>query len=468
MKNLLVRLRSKNERGAALITALLFLVLLTVLGVAVVMTSNTDMFISRNDAVAKKAVYVADAGAQQAMDALNTLPGTVTIPAPTDTTSTTNATNWHYDIQKTDIHLPNNGGTEGSYTATISYKIANLSTDPAHAYHGSGTPASPVVMYNTDYGYTSSRNGSGQGGPVYTITATATIPGGGTATVVADVAKYAYNTIPPGGIYTPTLIMGGGPRIFSVNTTAGKPNDNASHQLPVYSSPNGKWIPRGNGEGEEGNGGPLVVGTQNYGPNASFHNMTGANAYLGDLTALQQIAKYSYVYDSTSGTWNTNGPLTTLKDGKGAMPTGPWGSGTYDPNTGKYSGTPIVVYIDATQLKDSTLKLTADNALANSYCLLVVKGNLDISGNTGMGGLIYVTGDLTMHGTGNGDDDNGGGKKDDDDEGGGSGTQWYGGIMAGGTTTITGNTSFSYNYDALNGLQNYFRFRVLDWQRQYQ
>ena len=465
MKNLLVRLRGKNERGAALITAMLFLVLLTVLGVAVVMMSNTDMFISRNDAVAKKAVYVADAGAQQAMDALNTLPATVNIPDPTDTTSATNATNWHYDVPKTDILLPNNGGTEGSYTATISYKIANSSTDTSHNYQGTGTPASPVVMYNTDYGYTSSRNGPGQGGPVYTITATATIPGGGTATVVADVAKYAYNTIPPGGIYTPQLIMQGTPIIFSVNTTAGRRNDNAAHQLPVYSSPNGKWISRGNGDD---GGNPRVVGTQNYGPNAKFQNMTGANAYLGDLTALQQIAKYSYTYDSAAGTWNTNGPLTTATGGKAAVPMGPWGSGTYDKTTGTYSGTPIVVYIDATQLKDSTLKLTADSKLAGSYCLLVVKGNLDISGNTGMGGLLYVTGDLTMRGTGNDDDGNGGGNnRGGDDEGGGSGTQWYGGIMAGGTTEITGNTSFSYNYDALNGLQNYFRYRVLDWQRQY-
>lgn len=426
MKNLLKRLkRGKNERGAALITALLFLVLLTVLGMAVVMTSNTDMFISRNDAIAKKAVYVADAGAQKAMDTLDSLPTPALDPA------------WH-NLDPISVTLP----TGGTAKATISYKLQGENGDTTHKY--SGAAPGSIVLYNRDYGYSSSLyRGPSDGGPVFTIKSTGTAPGGGSATVVADVAKYAYKTIPPGGVYS------GGPlTLRGHKTSISSPDPN----MAVYSCPAGPAITVNGEKDDDNNGGPTITGTPNYGSGAAFQNMTGGpttQAYLGDLSTLQQMAAakgYSYSYNAATGKWAT-------PPGK---PIGPWGSGSFDPTTGKYSGTPAVVYIDT---NGTTFDLNADNKAAGSYCLFVVKGNLDISGKTGMAGLLYVTGSLTMRGTG---------EEDDDDDHHGTGVQWYGGIMAGGSTYIGGNTQFNYNYDVLNGLQNYFRYRVLDWQRQYQ
>ena len=400
----------KDERGVALITALLFLVLLTVMGLAAVMTSSTDIFISRNDYAAKKAIYVADAGAQEAMAQLNSM-----TPAPDPPSTNPNWTSSPIQVKL----------STGTAVATISYKKETKNNDDVHKFDNS----TGVVMYNRAYQYSSSPyRKSDEGFPVFTIKSVSTSSGGGSATVIVDVAKQEFRTIPPGALYS------GGHFSMAGNSELEEEAEgsNIGNLKPIYVSPAGTVSRTGNSTSLD-----YPTG---YGPNTgtgSFNNMTGGvtQAYIGKLSALQQLAAekgYSYTYNYNPST------------GKGAWatppgePMGPWGS--------RAGNTPAVVYIDT---GGTTFSMTAANKAAGSYCIFVVKGSIDISGTTGMDGLLYVTGNLTMNGTGN---DN----------------EWHGGIMVGGTTSISGNTEVDYSYGALAGLQNYFRYRVLSWGRVYQ
>src|SRR3972149_1721273 len=71
----------KEERGIALVIALLIMVVLTVLGIAVIMNVNTEINISENAKTSKQVFYVAESGLQAGMNQLPSLSafsGTVT------------------------------------------------------------------------------------------------------------------------------------------------------------------------------------------------------------------------------------------------------------------------------------------------------------------------------------------------------------------------------------------------------
>ena len=65
---------ARNERGVALIIALLSLMLLTALGLALVMTTSTETLISANFREGGEAMYAADAGVERVMQDLLTVP----------------------------------------------------------------------------------------------------------------------------------------------------------------------------------------------------------------------------------------------------------------------------------------------------------------------------------------------------------------------------------------------------------
>lgn len=61
----------KEEDGAVLITALLLLIVLTLIGIAAIMTSNVDIKLAGNERRTKSAFYVADAGVEIAPGVIN-------------------------------------------------------------------------------------------------------------------------------------------------------------------------------------------------------------------------------------------------------------------------------------------------------------------------------------------------------------------------------------------------------------
>jgi hypothetical protein len=66
--------RFRDERGVALVTALLATMLLTALGMAVVLVSNTESLITGNHRAAAAALYAADAGIERAVQDLLLIP----------------------------------------------------------------------------------------------------------------------------------------------------------------------------------------------------------------------------------------------------------------------------------------------------------------------------------------------------------------------------------------------------------
>jgi hypothetical protein len=67
-------MNTHSERGAALITALMAMLLLSALGLALVMTTSTETMIAGNFREGQEALYAADAGVERVMDDLLTVP----------------------------------------------------------------------------------------------------------------------------------------------------------------------------------------------------------------------------------------------------------------------------------------------------------------------------------------------------------------------------------------------------------
>jgi hypothetical protein len=67
-------MNTNNERGAALITALMAMLLLSALGLALVLTTSTETMIAGNFRDGQEALYAADAGVERVMDDLLTVP----------------------------------------------------------------------------------------------------------------------------------------------------------------------------------------------------------------------------------------------------------------------------------------------------------------------------------------------------------------------------------------------------------
>jgi PilX N-terminal len=108
-------MRITNERGAALITALLATMLLTALGMAVVLVSNTETMITGNYNTSAEALYAADAAIERSVQDLLMIPrwddvlagGTAGVAAISQETSSFtegSATDW--------IVLPGGGTTK--------------------------------------------------------------------------------------------------------------------------------------------------------------------------------------------------------------------------------------------------------------------------------------------------------------------------------------------------------------------
>src|SRR5262244_113040 len=91
-----------NERGAAMLVALFTLVLLSVIGLGLMYSTNMESNINYNYRDKQSALYAANAGLQEARDRIQ--PATHNITAPTDVPSLS-ATNVIYIIN------PKNGET---------------------------------------------------------------------------------------------------------------------------------------------------------------------------------------------------------------------------------------------------------------------------------------------------------------------------------------------------------------------
>lgn len=206
----------KDERGFVLILVLMLLAAMTAIGTAALMTSNTDMLIARNEKDSKNAFYLAETGIEETvgrMDLSNSntrfigetqaqktnrlgadgLPNTADDPANPSFNGASNST-----FNSASLNLSNTGGT---YAVTVTY--AREGTD-TWCKAGCDTQ---IVLYGQDFGFIGAGVPTIGYVPVYQIDSVGTTTSGTTATIRAYITASTLNVIPPAGdIFSNTSI----------------------------------------------------------------------------------------------------------------------------------------------------------------------------------------------------------------------------------------------------------------------
>jgi len=157
-----------NEKGIALITALLVLAVLTLLGMAAILTSTTDMQIARNEKVSVQGQYAAEAGISHAIVWLNassieplsgptwSTAASAAAAVPPTTAQNAAALNW---VRSRKVTIKDGTASFYTYSATVSYKQIQ-GMDPN--YNGR------VAFFNRSSGFGTAPMASG-GWPVFVI-----------------------------------------------------------------------------------------------------------------------------------------------------------------------------------------------------------------------------------------------------------------------------------------------------------
>ncbi|MCF8037824.1 MAG: pilus assembly PilX N-terminal domain-containing protein [Desulfohalobiaceae bacterium] len=153
-------LRNEDEYGSVLVSGMFILVILSVLGTAAMNTSNTELFIVRNDKLHKQAFYLAESGIEHAK--ANIIAGNNTTPIPsTLSVGNYNAT-W---TSLTDEYLVNSTGQVENAVVKLQAAFGKPSISPyGFGVFGNSTitiSGNPVVdSYNSTLGYGSSGGGT--------------------------------------------------------------------------------------------------------------------------------------------------------------------------------------------------------------------------------------------------------------------------------------------------------------------
>ena len=335
----------EDEKGAALIGALLILIMLTALGMAAIMTSTTETMIGRNDYTAKQVHYAAEAGIQEAMAKID-FTRIVPDPAHYDT--------WKYDNYSAFRFTDYAGHTQAfmGYSVTVKYKIEGEYGDNIHIHN---TANGELVRYNQGFGYASSPvPDPALGQPVYTIRSLGIMYSGGkrsTAEIIVDCSENTLNVYGPASLAT----NGGLDCNGSYSISGGGTKPGFVTNGPVSVPPPG--VVTGTGSP------PYQTG--------AYTDMTGANPYIGanlpELKAMATPPGGEYYLRTGPNSWNP--PL-------GNSPT--WGGPTE----------PKMIFLD----EPGQEYHMSGNMVG--YGVLVVNGNFKISGSLTWYGLIYVTGNL--------------------------------------------------------------------------
>jgi len=406
-----------GEDGAALITALIFLLLLTALGLASVMTSSTEMLIARNDRLNKLALDYANAGTQAAMaqldanqlgtnakakDALGVAPGP-----------------WAFSSSSTELGLTALTGGEMNFSGTIAYR-----TEDAIHWVGKGeTPqldrsvngSNEVVGYSKSCGYTNSPVVKyDKSFPVFQITSRGWIGDStnpdATATVVVDVSKNTINVDVRSPLDSVCVSGTGNTTIHGASSCGGVTDNKSPYTMEC---PTGSF---GGSYGDDS--GTTGLPGQHSVPHQTIEDRLGMS--LDELRAMAQGA--GTYYNRTGGAWSGTDPTTLI-------------AADY------FTGFDDIVFIDT----DTQLQVTGG---VNSG-ILIVNGDLSSVGNFTWDGLVYVTGNMTL----------------------GAGTATInGGLVVDGSagTTLGGNLNINYDCDNLEAIaQKAFNTVLLNWQRKF-
>lgn len=145
-----------DEKGIALITALMVMVMLTILGLAAIMTSTTEMQIAGNEKTANRAFYAAEAGINEAIARFNLPTGdanliTADVANPAWNTAFNRTLSDGSSYSVTVAHKPDTDNLDGDTTTTIVYYARSFNYDNSTATdHTDGYPVEVITVGGTD------------------------------------------------------------------------------------------------------------------------------------------------------------------------------------------------------------------------------------------------------------------------------------------------------------------------------
>jgi Tfp pilus assembly protein PilX len=400
------RIDVRDERGFILILALVTMVAMTVIGLSLIMNITVDMQLSKNEREAKQAFQLADGGISEAIArlALSSSQGEYIGELSADANYRTTA--WNSDNSH-NFGMGVGGDRESAdsldYSVTIRYLDdtnsevfcdsdntgPNTSVSGALTYPSTWTcvNATPeVVMYGRDFMIPNTLTEISYGKqPVYKVISIGT-SGGTLRTIEAYIGASALNTDTEGAINTNSCIdVDGGSATIS-------------------------------GGIKEGGGCSSCDGLTPCTVKASDDEM---QTYLGeDLSAIIDMADERH--QCLGATCNVAGddiPSSGFIDGV-VMDWGDFAGNTYS----------TMIYIDNAGGKAAQI-----SGNFQGRGILIISGDLELTGGLEYEGLIYVLGTLTI-------------------SGGGSGLNVTGGIMANNTVSIKGNITVNYDSATLDAV----------------
>ncbi len=406
------RIDVKDERGFILILALVTMVAMTIIGLSLIMNITVDMQLSRNERESKQAFQLADGGINEAIArlALSSTQGEYIGEVAGETGYNPDRTTaWNSDNSH-NFGMGVGGDRESAdsldYQVTIEYLDETNSevfcdskedVSPNNSGIASSPPAScedtneEVVMYGQDFNVPASLTEISYGRqPVYKITSIGT-SGTTSRTIEAYVGASALNTDTEGAINTNGCItVSGGPAI----TITGGVKEGGSGGCTTCD--------------DAGNG---IAGCSVKGA------VDDMDKYLGeDLSEIINMADEKHqCLGGNCGDPGDDIPSSGMIDGVVTD----WGDFAGD----TYS---TMIYINNAGGKAAQISGTFQGR-----GILIVSGDLQLTGGLEYEGLIYVLGTLTI-------------------SGGGSGLNVTGGVMANQTVAVNGSVTVTYDQATLD------------------
>lgn len=402
-----------NERGAVLVTGLIFMAVLSIMGTAAYLSSSNELLISKNYKTAKKAFYAAEAGTEEARGRLGSL-GQSGTPDNNwrrfigDAASATSI--FGYDNTDSNHNLSASLQTDLNYTDMIRHKTeydaeqdghttgnthyydddGNLGTNTAAApgniiYWGYGNPATPTtkVQFTT--------SGATEHEPVEIITAYGS-SSNSSRTIEVEVVN---NPGPPieSAVYAKGDVTGNGSSL----TVDGTDNcGSADSKPPIYTlDPSTTTL----------NGTPTMSGDP-------ADPQTGTN----DVDIASYVNNLKGSADET---------ITSDQNGE------TYGDASTFPTC--YSNTSDPANVNGLKLQNVT-----------GYGILLVEGDLTLGGGFTWNGIILCTGTLTFNG-------------------GGSGINILGAVLADQTVDINGGIDIKYDSCMVSNSLNNQGLDTISW-----
>jgi Tfp pilus assembly protein PilX len=342
---------ARNERGAALVTGLLLILVLTILSMAAMMTTAMELKMASNDRSAKQVFYGAEAGLEDARSRLQTSASASPINdnSPSDPAWTafvgteTRATEKGYQSSNSNHVLFSPLTSSVDYVVTITHKL-DLSSN--------------ILRWGDSNGDGIPEENTSAGEPIYVISSEGRTPTGAEKTVKIEAVKVPGITV-PAALYTkaPTTLQGTSAYVLGMDHCG-------THHVPGVIT--------------------KATVTQNGNPTVTGSPIPIVENSLQDIDIEYMVSKFkkratsSYDVDSatlTGMSWGSPTPGATQQDASSCSQHN-------------------VVYFNT---NSTYVKLSG----GTSGCgLLLVEGDLSVNGGFQWYGVVVVTGAITFLGGG--------------------------------------------------------------------